>query len=109
MADGAATPEELESLLEDALILGDRTALQWLYEPGSVVLFGSGQAGAGGVEDIAAAMLQLADDTGAYLAQPRRIIQSRDLALLVGRGVINVARRGRGKTWRFALCLLGTE
>ena len=34
---GARTPEELDSLLEDAFITGDRLALAELLEPGALV------------------------------------------------------------------------
>jgi len=41
-----------------------------------------------------------------YLASPRRVFQARDTALLVGDGVINVARRGPDGSWRYAISVL---
>jgi hypothetical protein len=41
-----------------------------------------------------------------YLADPRRVFQARDTALLLGDGVINVARRGTDGSWRYAISVL---
>jgi hypothetical protein len=46
------------------------------------------------------------DGGGGYLADPRRIFQTRDTALLIGDGVTNVARRGQDGSWRFAVSVL---
>jgi len=40
-----------------------------------------------------------------YLADPRRVFQVSDTALLMGDGVINVARRGHDGSWRFAISM----
>jgi hypothetical protein len=42
----------------------------------------------------------------AYLADPRRIVQARDTALVVGGFGINVVHRRRDGSWRYAISLL---
>ena len=83
MRPGARTPEELDTLLEDAFITGDRAALDELLEPGAVLIGGN------------------------HIAGPSNVLQARDTALLVGERSISVAvcRDGR---WRFAIALLDT-
>lgn len=83
MTPGARTPEELDTLLEDAFIANDRAALDELLEPGAV-LIGS-----------------------AHVASPSNVLQARDTALLVGEHSISVAVRRDGR-WRFAIALLDT-
>jgi hypothetical protein len=41
-----------------------------------------------------------------YLAGPRRVLQVRDVALLIGRDVVNLARRSDDGTWRYDICVL---
>ena len=51
MPGGARTPEELETLLEDAFLLRDNAALVQLFEPTAVLIAGGGledAQGAGG-------------------------------------------------------------
>jgi hypothetical protein len=109
MSPGGQTPEELETLMEDAFVLRDGQALAGLFEEQGVLVAGSVVLQAHGDEQIAEAAAQVWDKAGGYIATPRRIIQSRDTALLVGVGVINVARRGRDRSWRFAISLLDPD
>jgi hypothetical protein len=53
MEAGAWTPEELETLLEDAFVLRDHQALAQLFEPGAVLVAGGGLPEARGRQDIA--------------------------------------------------------
>ncbi|MEA2306524.1 MAG: hypothetical protein QOH43_3804, partial [Solirubrobacteraceae bacterium] len=106
MAPGAQTPEELETLFEDAFVTRDREALARLFEDGAVLLAGyEGHEARGGqqVARLAAAMWAV-DRT--YVADPRRVIQARDTALVVTERGINVVRRGSDGCWRFAISLL---
>ena len=80
MTPGARTPEELETLLEDAYLLGDGDALARLFEPSAVVAAG---------------------DQGEV-----RVLQARNTALLMASGGIKVARRGDDGAWRYAISLL---
>jgi hypothetical protein len=106
---GGQTPEELETLMEDAFVLGDAEALAKLFESEGMLVLGRGQEQARGHRAISKAAGLLAERAAAYLAQPRRIYENRDIALLIGEGVIHVARRKRGRSWRFVISLLDEE
>jgi hypothetical protein len=107
MSTGARTPEELETLLEDALLLSDEKALAALFEDGAVLAAAFTQREARGTDEIAS----FAVGTGnrSYLANPRRILQARGTALVVADGAINVARRGEDGAWRYAIALLSPD
>ena len=38
-----------------------------------------------------------------YVADPRRVVQARDIALIIADRAINVARRGHDGVWRYAI------
>jgi uncharacterized protein (TIGR02246 family) len=103
--DGGQTPEELETLLEDAILLGDADAVAGLFQPGGMlVVRGAPQLrGRGQIRDAAVALCLRRPG---YLAGPRRVFQVRDVALLLGRDVVNLARRGADGTWRYDICVL---
>ncbi len=108
MVAGARTPEELETLFEDALVLRDGGALADLFEEGAVLVAGDEQPARGG-EEIArwATALWAGDRT--YVADPRRVVQARELALVVEEQAINVVRRGSDGAWRYAIVLLSVD
>ena len=108
MSTGARTPEELETLFEDALVIGDSKALAELFEEGAV-LVGADERPCHGAEEIA--RLALATWTGdhTYVAEPWRVMQARDIALVVGEQGINVVRREHDGAWRYAIVLLTAE
>ena len=85
---GARTPEELETLFEDALLVRDRQALAALFEAGAVLVAGDGPPARGGAAIARLALAMWAGD-GAYVADPRRVVQARDIAL---------DRRGAGRS-----------
>jgi hypothetical protein len=101
-----ATPEELETLLEDAIVLQDAQAVSRLFEPGGLLVIGDGMGEFRGQHEIARALNLGPDLVCGYVAEPRRLYQRRDLVLLIGDGVINVALRGSDHTWRFAISVL---
>jgi len=101
MTAGAITPEELETLLEDALMVRDRPALEGLFEPGAVVA-------AGGLPPTRLVVTLLLHDVP-YLAHPRRVLQARETALIVAEHGISVARRGSDARWRYAIALLDPQ
>jgi hypothetical protein len=110
MVTGAQTLEELETLMEDALVLGDGEAVAHLFAAEGVFVAGESQSEARGHAAIARLAECIADTAaGRYLAQSWRILQSGDIALLLGDGVINVARRGPDRTWRFVISLLDRD
>ena len=105
MAGGGRTPEELETLLEDAFVLGDHLALMPLFEPAAVLAAGGGLEEARGHREIARAAAALWDSQHTYLADPRRVLQAGDIALVLGGRAISVARRGGDGSWRYAISI----
>ena len=109
MRPRARTPEELETLFEDALVIRDGEALVELFEDGAVLVAGDGSAEARGSEEIARWATAMWESDRVYLAEPRRVVQARDTALLAGREGINVVRRGGDGAWRYAISVLSVD
>jgi len=109
MEAGARTPEELETLLEDAFVLHDHHALAQLFQPGAMLVVGGGLPEARGRRQIARVAAQLWDSEHSYLADPRRVLQVRDTALVLAGRAINVARHGDDGFWRYAVSLLDLD
>ena len=83
MSLGARTPEELETLLEDAYLIGDGMTLAGLFEPSAVVA---------------------ASEEGGL-----QVLQARNTALLIASHGTKVARRGDDGAWRYAIALLAMQ
>lgn len=99
---GAGSPEELETLLEDALICRDPTGIAALFEAGAALAAGNAQPARGGAASAQRALGQWGGNHP-YLATPRQVVVARDLALVVGSDTINVARRDQDGVWRFVI------
>jgi hypothetical protein len=108
MTAGARTPEELDTLLEDAFVLRDQAGFGALFDEGAVLMGDRGSEARGG-EAIGRAVAELWARGSTYLARPRRVLQSRDTALVVADAGIHVLRRGGDGAWRAAISLLETE
>lgn len=80
---GAACPEELETLLEDAYVLCDDVALHRLFE--GRVAFADWQS------------------IGRYVVERRSLVRSGDVALVLGDGNVAVLHRGPDRGWRYAI------
>jgi hypothetical protein len=100
----AGSPAELETLLEDAVLLGDDDAMARLFERHALVVPESGREARG-----RAAIAAATGDLGGYVADPRRVARSGHLALVVGPASVNVVRRTRHSGWRYVICLLGPQ
>jgi hypothetical protein len=61
-----------------------------------------------GRRQIARVAAQLWDTQRLYLAEPRRVLQVRDTALVLAGRAINVTRRDNG-SWRYAISLLDLD
>jgi hypothetical protein len=109
MEAGAHTPEELETLLEDAFVLHDRQALAQLFHPGAILVAGGPLPETRGHQQITKVAAQLWDLDRSYLADPRRVLQVHDTALVLAGHAINVIRRGTDGFWRYAISLLDLE
>ncbi len=106
MRPGAHTPEELETLFEDAFVIRDRKALAELFEDGALLVAGGGAREARGGDEIARLASDIWGRNGTYLADPRQILQARNTALIVAKRSINVVHRGSDGAWRYAIALL---
>ncbi len=102
----ARTPEELETLFEDAFVVRDDKALTPLFEDDAVLVTGDGPSEARGGEEIARFATAMWESDRTYVANPRRILQARNTALVVAERSINVVRRGDDGIWRYAISLL---
>jgi hypothetical protein len=111
MRVGARTPEELETLFEDedAFMIRDRAALVGLFEEGAVVAPDDRRKEARGEEAIAQLATAIWTRNRVYLAEPRRVLQARDVALVVADGGIHVVRRGSAGAWRYSISLLSVD
>ena len=105
MAPGARTPEELETLLEDAFVMRDGAAVVDLFEPDGLVAAHARNTARSAAIGPFVADLWAQDLT--YLARPERVLQARDTALIVAERAISVIRR-RDDHWRYAISLLHT-
>ncbi len=109
MTQGARTPEELEALLEDAFVLRDPAALAPLFEARALLVAGGGAAEVCGSREIAQSVSALWAQDYTYLADPRRVVQARDVALVLAAHGTNVARRAAVGAWRYAISLLSID
>jgi hypothetical protein len=106
MTQGARTPEELDVLFEDAFVLRDPGALAPLFEE-RALLVAVGVAGeARGSEEIALSASALWSRDFTYVADPRRVAQAHDIALVLATQGTSVVRRGTDGLWRYAISLL---
>ena len=109
MKPGACTPEELESLLEDAFVTRDPAALPAMFEEGAVLIAGPDRHEARGREQIRRLATTLWEGHRTYVAELRRVVQARDTALVLGTGGISVVRRADGGDWRYAIAVLADD
>ena len=105
---GARTPEELETLFEDSLLLRDYQVLTALFESGATLVMGREQPVRGG-EAIARTALATCNGIGAYIADPRRVLLARNCALVIAEQGINVMHRGDDGVWRYAIVVHAVE
>lgn len=106
MRAGARTPEELETLFEDVFVTRDRQTLAQLFEEGALLVAGDGAQEARGEAEIVHLATAMWERDRTYLADPRRVLQARDTALVVAQTGIHVMRRGGDRAWRYAISLL---
>ena len=109
MRSGARTPEELETLFEDAFVVRDRTALAELFDDGAILVAGDEPIEARGGDQIARLASAMWSRNHLYIAAPRRLLQAREITLVVADRGINVARRGSDGNWRYAIALLSDD
>jgi len=103
---GASTPEELESLFEDALLVGDREGLARLFEEAAVLVARHGAIEVNGGDEIARSATAMSGQGFVYVADPQHVVQARSTGLVVSERAVNVVRRGADGRWRYAISLL---
>jgi hypothetical protein len=108
MSPGAQSPEELETLFEDAFVMRDRDAVGELFEDRAVMAAGARRDARGG-EEIERLVAELWGRDRLYVAEATRVLQARDTALVVARCGVHVMRRGGDGTWRYAISLLALD
>ena len=96
-------------MFEDAFVVRDRQAIAELFEDGAVLVRGGTPKEARGTQEIARVATELWARDLTYLADPQRVLQARDTALVVAQQGINVLRRGGDGTWRYAISLLALD
>lgn len=104
MSGEARSPEELETLFEDAFVVGHPEAFVGLFEEGALLADGDAVEERGG-EAIARLLGGMRERGITYVADPTRVLQARDTALVIGSRGINVVRRS-AEGWRYAISLL---
>jgi hypothetical protein len=105
MGGGARTPEDLETLLEDAFVLRNGEVLAELFEDGAVLVADGTREARGGPE-IEHLVTEMWRRNRTYLADPRRIVRAGSTALILTQHGANVVRRGTDGAWRYAIALL---
>lgn len=95
-------------MLEDAFVLRDVAAVARLFAP-RAVLVAQEAAAAHGRAQISRAVVDMWTRERTYLADVRRVTQLGDTALVLGAEAIHVVRRGRDRSWRYAISLLGPD
>jgi hypothetical protein len=108
MGGGARTPEDLETLLEDAFVLRNGEALAELFEDGAVLVADGTPEARGGLK-IAQLVTEMWERNRTYLADPRRIVQAGSTALIMTPRGANVVHRGTDGAWRYAIALLSQD
>ncbi|MFD1528423.1 hypothetical protein [Pseudonocardia aurantiaca] len=98
------SPEELETALEDALVLRDVDGVAGLFEPAGVLDAGPGLR-ARGRPEIRRVVGALSTEHG-FLAGSGVVVQHGNLALVIGDRATSVARLTRAGTWRYAMVVL---
>ncbi len=109
VTEGARTPEELEALFEDAFVLRDPEALAPLFEARALLVAGGLMGEARGNREIARSASALWAHHHTYLADPCRVVQANDVALVLAAQGTNVARRAADGVWRYAISLLSID
>ena len=109
MTQGARTPEELDTLFEDAFVLRDRGALASLFEARALLIAGGVTGEVRGSEEIALSASALWSRDFIYVADSRRVVQAHDIALVLATQGTSVVRRGADGAWRYAISLLAID
>jgi hypothetical protein len=106
---GARTPEELETLFEDAFVLRDQAALTQLFEPRAILHAAGSLQQVRGREQVIRFLTEMWNQERTYVADPRSVFQAQDTALILSGRAINVVRRSNDASWRYAIVFLAPD
>ncbi len=95
--------------MEDAFVTCDHSVLAELFADGAVLLAGGDAAESRGDAQIALRSASLCERGYRYLADPQRVLRSRDTTLVVAKHAVNVMHRGTDRRWRYAISVLTLE
>jgi hypothetical protein len=101
---GASSPEELETMFEDATVLGDPNELAALFVPGAVLHRAGRELPVRGRRGIAE-LLTERPDRPAYVALTPHILQRGATALVLTGSAVHVTRRSP-QGWRYLISWL---
>lgn len=96
-------------MLEDAFVTGDSESMLALFDPAAVLVAGCAAPEVRGNGQIARHASALSDRGFVYLADPQRLLQARDVALVIAQRAVNVMCRGADRRWRYVVSLLNTD
>jgi hypothetical protein len=102
---GASSPEELETMFEDATVLGDPDELAALFVPGAVMQPARHIPPVRGRDGIVRLLTERTDGT-TYVALPPHIVQRGTTALVLAGSAVHVTRRSP-QGWRYLISWLG--
>ena len=105
MPIGAMSPEELETLLEDACLVGDLDALADLFEDDAVLGFPNRSQPVTGRGEITELINDLRAGGVTYLARRPAVVQTGSLALIINGAAVHVVRRS-SSGWRYLISWL---
>ena len=103
----ARSPEELDTLLEDAFVLRDRQALTRLFRADAVIGSTVRPLQVAGRTEIACTIGAIWEEGGNYVARPPRVLQTGTTALVIVEQTVHVVRRDR-KGWRYLISWFDT-
>jgi hypothetical protein len=102
---GASSPEELETMFEDATVLGDPDELAALFVPGAVFHRAGHDLPVRGRRGIVRLLTERPDSLP-YVALPPEILQRGTTALVLAGSAVHVTRRSP-QGWRYLISWLG--
>jgi hypothetical protein len=102
---GAASPEELDMMLEDACVLRDPRALSGLFAAHAVLTTIGSAHEVTGRRAITQVVSEVWGSGGSYLAVPPQVLQSERTALVIAGPTVHVVRRGP-HGWRYLISSL---
>ncbi len=100
----ARSPEDLATLLEDAFVCGDPTAVSALFAPDGL-LAANGER-ARGHQRISVLAQDLLTARRVYVAGRPQVVQVQDTSLILGQDAVGVARCDLERRWTYLMAVI---